>query len=113
MNRELETEMPWAPKRIGGNKQHRKPWQRSGEDKRAGFRGKNRQDAKMRILIRDNCECRSCGKLVDTHDSYLDHIVPISQGGGHEDENLQTLCIRCSNRKTACESRVRRNETGR
>jgi 5-methylcytosine-specific restriction protein A len=37
----------------------------------------------------------------------LDHIVPLIDGGGHELENLQTLCVPCHERKTAAEARAR------
>jgi len=37
----------------------------------------------------------------------LDHIVPLIDGGGHGDDNLQTLCTPCHVRKTAVEARER------
>jgi 5-methylcytosine-specific restriction endonuclease McrA len=37
----------------------------------------------------------------------LDHIVPLIDGGTHDDENLQTLCTPCHTRKTAAEARAR------
>jgi 5-methylcytosine-specific restriction endonuclease McrA len=37
----------------------------------------------------------------------LDHIVPLIDGGGHELDNLQTLCVPCHERKTAAEARSR------
>ncbi|MCH7868894.1 MAG: HNH endonuclease [Myxococcales bacterium] len=37
----------------------------------------------------------------------LDHIVPLIDGGSHDDENLQTLCIPCHTAKTAEEARAR------
>ncbi len=37
----------------------------------------------------------------------LDHIVPLIDGGSHDDENLQTLCTPCHAAKTAGEARVR------
>lgn len=43
-------------------------------------------------------ECKAAGTLVD-------HIVPINEGGDpFSQENLQTLCDRCHNRKRAQES---------
>lgn len=37
----------------------------------------------------------------------LDHIVPLIDGGAHNDENLQTLCTPCHAAKTADEARER------
>jgi 5-methylcytosine-specific restriction endonuclease McrA len=37
----------------------------------------------------------------------LDHITPLIDGGGHGDENLQTLCTPCHTEKTALEARQR------
>ena len=37
----------------------------------------------------------------------LDHIVPLIDGGGHELENLQTLCTPCHKKKTAQEASQR------
>ena len=44
----------------------------------------------------------------------LDHRIPLIDGGGHGDENLQTLCTPCHTRKTAREAReraIRKGET--
>jgi hypothetical protein len=37
----------------------------------------------------------------------LDHRIPLIDGGGHGDDNLQTLCTPCHTRKTASEARER------
>jgi 5-methylcytosine-specific restriction protein A len=37
----------------------------------------------------------------------LDHVVPLIDGGGHSDDNLQTLCTPCHTQKTAQEARER------
>ena len=31
---------------------------------------------------------------------HVDHIVPLSRGGTHDESNLQTLCASCHSRKT-------------
>jgi len=31
---------------------------------------------------------------------HVDHIVPLSRGGGDEESNLQTLCASCHSKKT-------------
>lgn len=82
--------MPYAPKRFMA-RQRVKPL----VDTRKGFRGRNRQEAKHRVYRRDQCKCQQCGAFVLPSESHLDHITPLAQGGGHGDENLRTLCLRC------------------
>lgn len=53
---------------------------------------------RLRIYERDGYACLHCG----THVSLtIDHIVPVSKGGAHDDDNLQTLCRSCNSRKGA------------
>ena len=48
------------------------------------------------IFERDFYRCINCG----THKSLsIDHIVPVSKGGGNEIKNLQTLCTTCNSSK--------------
>jgi len=44
------------------------------------------------IIDRDDQECRMCGseETLEVH-----HIIPVSQGGGKDDDNLCTLCNDC------------------
>lgn len=48
------------------------------------------------IYERDGYQCVWCGQ---TENLSLDHIVPVSKGGGDERSNLQTLCRSCNSRK--------------
>lgn len=52
----------------------------------------------MRIFERDGYRCKSCGSQSSL---VPDHVLPISKGGGDEDENLQTLCAPCNSSKGA------------
>src|SRR3990167_1390019 len=47
------------------------------------------------IFMRDDYQCKKCGS---TDYLTIDHIIPISRGGLHESENLQTLCRSCNSR---------------
>lgn len=58
------------------------------------------------IFERDGWRCQHCNKKTRrtykiTHDLYpnLDHIVPVSKGGRHSRDNVQTLCRACNLRK--------------
>jgi hypothetical protein len=51
---------------------------------------------RARILARDGGKCHYCGS---SHDLGLDHIVPRSRGGAHDDDNLITCCRSCNTSK--------------
>jgi len=53
---------------------------------------------RARIYARDGHKCHYCG---DQKNLTLDHKIPQSKGGGHEDENLVTCCKRCNSSKGA------------
>ena len=48
------------------------------------------------VLMRDKNTCRICGS---TNNLTIDHITPISQGGGNDMDNLQVLCGSCNSKK--------------
>lgn len=48
------------------------------------------------VVERDGEVCRGCGT---TDRLTIDHIKPVSQGGGNEVENLQILCQPCNSSK--------------
>ena len=49
-----------------------------------------------KVFARDGYKCLKCGS---TEDLQLDHIIPFSEGGTTEEENLQTLCKLCNLKK--------------
>jgi 5-methylcytosine-specific restriction endonuclease McrA len=51
---------------------------------------------RMAIYKRDGMACMVCGA---DEPLSIDHIVPVSKGGGNEPENLQTLCKPCNTSK--------------
>lgn len=50
-----------------------------------------------RIFNRDNYTCIYCGSRGEKLE--CDHIVPVSKGGGHQDDNLATSCKPCNRSK--------------
>jgi 5-methylcytosine-specific restriction endonuclease McrA len=62
-------------------------------DERAKITPKVRYD----VFERDGHRCRSCGVRVgEGVVLHVDHIMPVSQGGLSNLENLQTLCSECN-----------------
>jgi hypothetical protein len=53
---------------------------------------------KRKLKKRDGSKCKWCG---DTNRIEVDHIFPVSRGGGNSLENLQLLCRACNAKKRA------------
>lgn len=50
----------------------------------------------LAVFAADDYRCVHCGTREELT---VDHIIPVSKGGGDERENLQTLCKRCNSSK--------------
>lgn len=51
---------------------------------------------RFEIFKRDYFTCQYCGRKPPAIILHVDHIVPVAQGGGHENENLTTSCQDCN-----------------
>ncbi len=51
------------------------------------------------IFARDENRCQYCGRRFPTSELSLDHVVPLSQGGGTTWHNVVCACTRCNKRK--------------
>ena len=51
------------------------------------------------ILARGGHVCAACGRSLDADTMTVDHKIPVSEGGGEEDENLQPMCGSCNQAK--------------
>lgn len=54
------------------------------------------QETRFAVYRRDSYRCLHCN--AETRLS-IDHIVPVSRGGTHDIDNMQTLCRSCNSRK--------------
>ncbi len=63
-----------------------------------------------RILRRDGRRCYICGAPGCRQ---VDHIKPVSQGGGEDDSNLAAICNRCEASKTAREANAAKPKRAR
>lgn len=59
---------------------------------------RNPLDSKLRheCFKRDGYKCLECGTTNKEKTLHCDHIIPVSQGGSDELDNLQTLCEGCN-----------------
>jgi hypothetical protein len=57
------------------------------------------------VLDRDGWACQLCGVGLSRDPDWepnmatVDHIVPLSRGGEHTEENAQAACLRCNSAK--------------
>ncbi len=76
-------------------------WGRSGDSK--NYQGAWPKIRRMHLNRNPLCvACESRGQITAANE--VDHIIPLSQGGTHDEANLQSLCKPCHSRKTARES---------
>lgn len=56
-----------------------------------------------KLLLEQRCLCNGCGKELGTERKFVhvDHILPLSKGGRNIDDNVQLLCARCNQTKSA------------
>lgn len=51
------------------------------------------------IFLRDDYECQYCMKNFSYRELTLDHVMPVSRGGGKTWENLVAACHSCNHKK--------------
>lgn len=55
--------------------------------------------SRANIYARDEHRCQYCGREFPVGELTFDHVVPVSQGGRKDWENIVTACIPCNRRK--------------
>ena len=66
--------------------------------------------SRANIYARDGYTCQYCSHQFPTQELTFDHVVPVSQGGRKDWENIVTCCVSCNRRKggrTPSEARMR------
>ena len=56
---------------------------------------------RFEVFKRDSFTCRYCGRTTPDCVLEIDHIVPVSEGGGNDPMNLATSCWQCNSGKKA------------
>lgn len=72
--------------------------------------------SRANIYARDGYTCQYCAQSFPTQELTFDHVVPVSQGGRKDWENIVTCCVSCNRRKggrTPEEARMRLVRTPR
>lgn len=66
--------------------------------------------SRANIYARDAYTCQYCAGSFPTQELTFDHVIPVSQGGRKDWENIVTCCVSCNRRKggrTPEEARMR------
>ena len=51
------------------------------------------------IYLRDKNTCQYCAEVFQTAELTFDHVVPVTQGGRKDWENIVTCCVSCNRKK--------------
>lgn len=57
-------------------------------------------DKKKKVLHKSKGVCAHCGKKLTLEDMTVDHVIPLSKGGGNDLKNLVALCEKCNKDKS-------------
>ena len=57
------------------------------------------QVSRLRVMKRDTSTCYMCGRKLGYSEMVLDHVIPLSRGGSHSEDNLKVACVTCNLRK--------------
>ena len=66
--------------------------------------------SRSNIYALDGYTCQYCAEQLPTQELTFDHVIPVSQGGRKDWENIVTCCVSCNRRKggrTPEEARMR------
>lgn len=87
----------WAkdnPERAAVNLRH------TQEKRRAGIRGVPYEKIiREEVYLKDGMICGICGNPLERSDFTVDHIIPISKGGGHVNANVHSAHRMCNIRR--------------
>ena len=89
-----------APAQTQAERLSAQPW-------RAGYADPLFARNRPLAFKRDGGRCVLCGFEVSPRAYICDHVLPLSDGGTSDLENLQTLCKPCSKTKTRMDRRAR------
>ena len=98
----MPTRIPrYKPPRVKAKQVERRP-----NANARGYCSKAHKRWREAVLLRDNFECRVCGRVCGSpREAHADHVVPIVEGGERYSlDNGQTLCQRCHAIKTTREN---------
>ena len=55
--------------------------------------------SRANIYLRDKYRCQYCGQQRSASELTFDHVIPVSQGGRKDWDNIVTCCVNCNRKK--------------
>lgn len=83
------------------NPEKRAIYEQNRRAKKRASGGKLSPDLKVRLFASQKGCCACCRRDLPIEEFHLDHVMPLSKGGSHEDKNMQLLCQPCNQSKYA------------
>lgn len=74
-------------------------WQETNHRRARRFGVKTESINRRAIIKRDDYTCYLCGRRLGCREITIDHVVPLSRGGHHSEDNLRVACFQCNRRK--------------
>lgn len=81
------------------NPDKRVAYQQNREAKKRALTGVVSVDIRTKLIRLQRSKCACCKENLIDGKIHLDHIMPITKDGLHDDSNLQLLCQTCNNQK--------------
>lgn len=86
---------------FAANPEKRAAYEQNRRAKKRAQGGRISSDIKPKLYALQRGQCACCRAKFEASDLHLDHIMPLSKGGAHSDENMQLLCQPCNQSKYA------------
>lgn len=83
------------------NRDKRAAYEQNRRAKKRAQAGKISPNLKQSLFIAQRGGCACCRGVFGLAELHMDHIMPLSKGGLHDDENIQLLCQPCNQAKYA------------
>lgn len=84
---------------FAANPEKRAVYEQNRRAKKKANGGRLSADLKQRLFAVQKGACVCCREKFEIGNLHLDHVMPLSRGGAHVDENMQLLCQPCNQSK--------------
>lgn len=97
---------------VSANKEAIAAGKRLYKARKRNAEGKHTGEDVKRLMVLQRKRCANCGTDISS-DYHVDHVIPLSKGGGNGADNIQLLCPTCNIRKKDKDPIAFANQMGR